>query len=330
PASFSSKFLFGFFCFFHQDDAAFASLAFLRKRTVSCPICIIFPLVYSRKQRKVLSYDAEVKMTPLTLLRPLSIPSSSPSRSYLPSKPLVQNPSFCFSCSSLRSEQVTAGVTGTRSEYKPGVFDDLFLSLFRNKMVKEVGWDSDKPGYAGLIEVANRLMSSGRTNSDTRDTAVRILRSLFPPFLLDLYKLFISPLGGGKVAALMIARVTALTCQWLMGICTVNSVDLPDGTSCESGVFVERCKYLEESKCVGICVNTCKLPTQTFFKDYMGVPLLMEPNFTDYSCQFKFGVLPPQPEDDITLKEPCLEVCPMASRRQQVAQSTDVGQCPKA
>ncbi|OAY48779.1 hypothetical protein MANES_05G005000v8 [Manihot esculenta] len=130
----------------------------------------------------------------------------------------------------------------------------------------------------------------------------------------------------------MIARVTALTCQWLMGICTVNSVDLPDGTSCESGVFVERCKYLEESKCVGICVNTCKLPTQTFFKDYMGVPLLMEPNFTDYSCQFKFGVLPPQPEDDITLKEPCLEVCPIASRRRQVAQtqSTDVGQCPKA
>uniref|UniRef100_A0A2C9U5Y4 Uncharacterized protein n=1 Tax=Manihot esculenta TaxID=3983 RepID=A0A2C9U5Y4_MANES len=134
---------------------------------------------------------------------------------------------------------VTAGVTGTRSEYKPGVFDDLFLSLFRNKMVKEVGWDSDKPGYDGLIEVANRLMSSGRTNSDTRDTAVRILRSLFPQFLLDLYKLFISPLGGGKVAALMIARVTALTCQWLMGICTVNSVDLPDGTSCESGVIIQ-------------------------------------------------------------------------------------------
>lgn len=121
---------------------------------------------------------------------------------------------------------------------------------------------------------------------------------------------------------------------------------------------MERCKYLEESKCVGICVNTCKLPTQvsdvpkrnrwflskqifgcfnpdikgikiqvpvvfallsmkivvqppefkrnkrvlflsegltvclmcldhfqSFFKDYMGVPLLMEPNFDDYSCQ---------------------------------------------
>ena len=27
-------------------------------------------------------------------------------------------------------------------------------------------------------------------------------------------------------------------------------------------IFVERCKYLEESKCVGICINTCKLSTQ--------------------------------------------------------------------
>lgn len=28
--------------------------------------------------------------------------------------------------------------------------------------------------------------------------------------------------------------------------------------------------------------------TQTFFKDHMGVPLLMEPNFGDYSCQVMF------------------------------------------
>lgn len=91
------------------------------------------------------------------------------------------------------------------------------------------------------------------------------------------------------------ARVTALSCKWLMGHCTLNSVDLPNGSSWMSGVgcllacllaclsvssfplptsmpwpsnylpvqvFVERCKYLEESKCVGICINTCKLPTQ--------------------------------------------------------------------
>ncbi|KDP28273.1 hypothetical protein JCGZ_14044 [Jatropha curcas] len=269
-------------------------------------------------------------MKPVVLLRPLSISSSSPSCLHFPSKTVHHCPIFRVSCSSPRSELVKAKDTGTRSEYEPGLLDDLFLTLFRNKMVKEVGWDSDKPGYDGLIQVANRLMLTGRTNAETREAAVRILRSLFPPLILDLYKLLISPLGGGKAAALMVARVTVLTCQWLMGKCTVNSIDLPDGTSFESGVFVERCKYLEESKCVGICVNTCKLPTQTFFNDYMGVPLLMEPNFTDYSCQFKFGVPPPKPEDDSTLKEPCLEACPIASRRKQVAQNVDIGQCPKA
>ncbi|KAL5700290.1 hypothetical protein ACHQM5_025750 [Ranunculus cassubicifolius] len=194
-------------------------------------------------------------------------------------------------------------------------------------MVQEVGWDSDKPGYDGLIEVANRLMINNANNAQTAQAAVRILRSLFPPLLLQLFRVLVAPLANGKLAALMVARVTALSCQWLMGSCKVNSVDLPDGTSLDTG----RCKYLEESKCVGICINTCKLPTQTFFKDYMGVPLMMEPNFSDYSCQFKFGVVPPLPKDDKSLVEPCLEICPNAMRRRQLRPSADdVLQCPKS
>ncbi|GAV83066.1 DUF4033 domain-containing protein [Cephalotus follicularis] len=233
-------------------------------------------------------------------------------------------------CKNKTNFQIKAEDTNSRTKYKPGIFDDLFLNLFRAKMVKEVGWDSEKPGYEGLIQVANRLMITAKTNTDTKDAAVRILRSLFPLLLLRLYKILIAPLGGGKVAAMMVARVTAITCQWLMGTCTVNAVDLPDGTSCSGGVFVEKCKYLEESKCVGICINTCKLPTQTFFKDYMGVPLLMEPNFRDYSCQFKFGVFPPLPGEDNSLKEPCLEICPTATRVNKVRKNVDVVKCPKA
>ncbi|KAF5462405.1 hypothetical protein F2P56_018411 [Juglans regia] len=269
-------------------------------------------------------------MKPLALLRPLTI-SSAPSNPLFQPQSLPQKHAFRVLCSSFDSKPIQDGYTAAKPDnYKPGVLDDLFLNLFRNKMVQEVGWDSEKPGYEGLIEVANRLMMRGRTNSDTKEAAVRILISLFPPFLLELYRILIAPIGGGKIAATMVARVTALSCQWLMGTCTINSVDLPDGTSCRSGVFVERCKYLEESKCVGICINTCKLPTQAFFKDYMGVPLLMEPNFIDYSCQFRFGVLPPLPEDDISLKEPCLEICPNATRRRKVAGDMDVPHCPKA
>lgn len=36
---------------------------------------------------------------------------------------------------------------------------------------QEVGWDSDKPGYDGLIEVANHLIK-GRTRADTVEAAV--------------------------------------------------------------------------------------------------------------------------------------------------------------
>ncbi|KAL6978263.1 hypothetical protein U1Q18_019931 [Sarracenia purpurea var. burkii] len=172
-----------------------------------------------------------------------------------------QNPRFRVPCSSNQSESVKTTETNLRSDYSPGIFDNVFLALFRSRMVQETGWDSEKPGYDGLIEVANHLMIR-RSNSETKEAAVRILRSLFPPFLLELYRMLIAPIQGGKLAAMMVARVTAVSCQWLMGPCAVNSVNLPEGSSWRSGVLIERCKYLEESKCIGICINTCKLPTQ--------------------------------------------------------------------
>ncbi|XP_058188368.1 beta-carotene isomerase D27, chloroplastic isoform X5 [Rhododendron vialii] len=240
---------------------------------------------------------------------PLTLASSS---SFRPLKYHPRNttsPCRFRALGSRNDQSESIGITesdNSRPKYRPGIFDDLFLNLFRNRMVNEVGWDSEKPGYDGLIEVANRLMMR-RSNSETKEAAVRILRALFPPLLLELYQMLIAPLQGGKVAAIMVARVTALSCQWLMGPCAVNNVDLPDGSSLRSGVFVERCKYLEESQCVGICINTCKLPTQ-----------------------FKFGVLPPRPEDDNALNEPCLEICPNARQRREFTNSVDVLQCPKA
>ncbi|XP_027164471.1 beta-carotene isomerase D27, chloroplastic isoform X2 [Coffea eugenioides] len=245
---------------------------------------------------------------------PLQFPYPRAVSKIHPRNSSVAPPISCFSTSGPRPDsagmntEAAAGEKMRQNQQSLGLLDNLFLHLFRAKMVRETGWESEKPGYDGLIEVANHL-TIGRSNSETIQASVRILRSLFPPLLLELYRILVAPLAQGKVAAAMIARVTALSCKWLMGQCQVNSVPLPDGSSLMSGVFVERCKYLEESKCVGVCINTCKLPTQTFFHDYMGVPLLMEPNFTDYSCQ----------------------TCPHASRRGRAAFSPDhKPNCPKA
>ncbi|XP_057517247.1 beta-carotene isomerase D27, chloroplastic isoform X1 [Amaranthus tricolor] len=270
---------------------------------------------------------------PLHLQKPLL--SSPTTNQFQNIKYFCKTPHFRVSCSSSSSSsstsQVKDGELVARSQYKPTWLDDFFLNSFRKKLVEEVGWESKKEGYDGMMELVNGLMI-GRTTRQTNQAAVRILRSLFPPFLLELYRMLITPIGGGRVAAMMVARVTVFTCQWLMGSCSINSIDLPDGSSCQSGVLVERCKYLEESKCVGICVNTCKIPTQTFFKNHMGIPLLMEPNFTDYSCQFKFGIAPPLPENDSALKEPCLDCCPYASRgrSESLTRMLNAKQCPRS
>lgn len=44
-------------------------------------------------------------------------------------------------------------------------------------------------------------------------------------------------------------------------------------------------RLVQESGCVGQCVNVCKIPTQLFFNQHFGVPLTMKPDFEDLSCK---------------------------------------------
>jgi hypothetical protein len=59
-------------------------------------------------------------------------------------------------------------------------------------------------------------------------------------------------------------------------------------------------------------VNLCKIPTQRFFAEDMGLPLLMEPDYEDFSCTFSFGVAPPALAVDEALDTPCFSQCPVA------------------
>jgi hypothetical protein len=91
--------------------------------------------------------------------------------------------------------------------------------------------------------------------------------------LLTLFKQLIAPLGDGKLGAVLCARVMQATTQWLMGPCQLNEVQLPDGSLLLSGVMIQKCKYLDGTKCAGICIHTCKLPTQVcLFSSYIFHP----------------------------------------------------------
>jgi hypothetical protein len=52
-------------------------------------------------------------------------------------------------------------------------------------------------------------------------------------------------------------------------------------------LIVEKCKFLQESGCKGLCLHQCKLPAQQFFKDELGLALTVSPNFVTQECQME-------------------------------------------
>ncbi|XP_015637868.2 uncharacterized protein [Oryza sativa Japonica Group] len=138
--------------------------------------------------------------SPPCLLRALLPVASSSSRG-LRRRPTTS----LLRCSSPSADAASPSGEGGR-EYEPSFADDFLLAFFRAKMVEEVGWDSEKPGYNGLIEVANRLMIKGKSALETEQSAVRVLRSLFPPLLLVLFKALLAPIANGQLASMMVVH----------------------------------------------------------------------------------------------------------------------------
>eukprot|EP00953_Heterococcus_sp_UTEX-ZZ885_P034664 17931-Heterococcus_DN1.PRE.3 len=51
------------------------------------------------------------------------------------------------------------------------------------------------------------------------------------------------------------------------------------------GVHVERCRFLEETNCKGLCTNMCKLPTEKFFRETLGLDMTMKPDYDTFECK---------------------------------------------
>ncbi|KAL7475492.1 hypothetical protein ACHAW6_001404 [Cyclotella cf. meneghiniana] len=194
--------------------------------------------------------------------------------------------------------------------------DRLLLILFRTKLSSRLSNkkhpteiaipDAPHPShdYGAIIELTHTMNSQYRNRTAVQSLAQDVLISLFPSLILDRYpSWFARPFP--KFSSQMCAYATVAFGTWLMGECSVN--DIP---SKRQGVLVKRCRFLEESQCASICVNSCKIPTQNFFRENMGLGLTMTPNYETGECQFAFGVLPSEEEERQARKTPCLRRCP--------------------
>jgi Beta-carotene isomerase D27-like, C-terminal len=135
---------------------------------------------------------------------------------------------------------------------------------------------------------------------------------MFPSWMPPAYAvLFSKPFPA--FSARMNAWATKMGGTWLMGECDINDVMSDDGTVIvgrQQGLLVKQCRFLQESQCASLCVNSCKIPTQNFFRTEMGLPLTMTPNYDTFECQFAFGVLPTVETELVAMTTPCLMQCP--------------------
>ncbi len=181
------------------------------------------------------------------------------------------------------------------------------LWLITQVIAKTINTPVSGPGYGGFVAVAGQI-AQGRSVTEQQATVRRVLHTLVPAPVRWAVRTFSRP--NRWVCETNAWFATTLT-QWLVGPSQRQAVVRPDGRVWQSSVQIEKCRYLEASRCVGLCVNLCQKPTQRFFRDDFGIPLTMTPNFEDLSCRLSFGEVPPAE----SAPHPCLADCPTATSR---------------
>ena len=116
-----------------------------------------------------------------------------------------------------------------------------------------------------------------------------------------------------------VKRVCVCVCVCVCVSHSTQDTDKPGNTNPQmrrrkdgalGGLVVEKCKFLQESGCKGLCLNQCKLPAQQFFSDALGLALTVSPNFETQECQWSFGETALPPEEDPDFPKGCLAGCP--------------------
>ena len=222
--------------------------------------------------------------------------------------------------------------------------DALLLSLFRRFVAEGTGYDNTREaprGILGLLAQGREYMLRPGVDADAQHEMVReTLRKLVTPALPPFYRWFMggvvpapfaaawrgaglpgaardddapatladgeAQLGPTPWAPLFTSAVAPLAFGFLVGPARIGLRN--DGAF--GGLRVEKCKFLQESGCKGLCLHQCKLPAESFFAAELGVPLTVSPNFETQECQWSWGETPLPPDEDPALPRGCLVGCP--------------------
>lgn len=198
--------------------------------------------------------------------------------------------------------------------YNDNFVDRFFIGYFAKKMSQQLGGIPYEPGYDGFVELSKQIME-GRNSKQQQQAVLGVLDALLPP---DAPTTFRKIFPFKQWTAELNAAITQKFFTWLVGPLEVQEAEIEykgETKTWRSGVQIKKCRYLEQSGCKGMCINMCKIPTQTFFTETFGLPLTMKPDFEDLSCEMVFGEAPPPIYLDEVYNEPCFtKNCVLADR----------------
>ncbi|KAM1001389.1 hypothetical protein ACFX15_007581 [Malus domestica] len=195
-----------------------------------------------------------------------------------------------------------AAVEGKRV-YKDNWFDRMAINHLSQNVQAATGLRNNKSGYESLVKAAT--VASRKFNpAKQRELVLQALDTAFPKPVFSLLRTI---LPDSKFAREYFAVFTTIFFAWLVGPCEVKESEL-SGRKEKNVVYIKKCRFLEETNCVGMCLNMCKVPSQSFIKTSLGTPVNMVPNFDDMSCEMIFGQDPPDISNDPALKQPCYKL----------------------
>ena len=205
-------------------------------------------------------------------------------------------------------------------KFNDSILDKILLKIFRNLVEANTnGVSSSKPGIDGLLDQGRTFMLQPNQTAEAQHKMVSdTLGGLMTPVLPPFYRIFMAgivpklgtdfdgkQIGPWFYAPWLTTIVTPTFFGFLVGPSRPNR--RKDGE--RGGLVVEKCKFLQESGCKGLCLHQCKLPAQQFFKDELGLELTVSPNFATQECQWSFGETPLTPREDPSFPGGCLKGC---------------------
>ncbi|CAI9107738.1 OLC1v1007173C1 [Oldenlandia corymbosa var. corymbosa] len=199
---------------------------------------------------------------------------------------------------------IEPSTSGSKSVYHDNWYDRIAINHLSQNFQTIAGTISKRNGYDGLVEAAGAVYRKF-TPTEQGNVVIQTLEKAFPRPILSLIKLL---LPQSQFAREYFALFTTVFFAWLIGPCEVKESEF-EGRQEKNVVHIKKCRFLEGTNCVGMCTNLCKMPSQVFIKDSLGMPLNMVPNFEDMSCEMIFGEEPPLRIHDPAFTQPCFKLC---------------------